>query len=378
MVALFLSSSYLNAMNFLSNDFRVDTNSTNFSLFLDAKSDKLTFDVFERDWEYIPSNEKNNAAHGNIYFDIYKDYDGLRLGLFSQQQADVEINNGFLQTWYYAGQDFESLLLSDNLNEKIDNLPVSGSGNHYDSYGLYIQKVLDLSDNHYLSLKLKLYISDELHNIDINGETNSSRFTAGLDYYYNKKNLITKDELSSPSSYGIGYGIDVEYIYNLDELYVYLGGFNLGSKIYYKNVTKMHFDFDSKRIYVGEDGYNHYKPFGVGYYEKDMSFVQSLKAYYKTAINYEVYDNLFLGYDLDIYSSMTFNGFNIGTQIYESKYKLSYAVENKILAFGAYFKNIEIPLLYDTKISLKAFNLELTNKFSTSGNYMAGACRVSF
>ena len=31
------------------------------------------------------------------------------------------INNGFLQTWYYAGQDFESLLLSDNLNEKIDN-----------------------------------------------------------------------------------------------------------------------------------------------------------------------------------------------------------------------------------------------------------------
>jgi len=378
MVALFLSSSYLNAVNFLSNDFRVDANSTNFSSLVDAKSNKLTFDLFEREWEYIPSDKKNNSAYGDIYFDVYKDYDGLRLGLFSQKQADIEINNGFLQTWFYVKQDFESLLLSDDLNENIDDLPVAGEGNYHDSYGFYIQKVLDLSDNHHLSLKLKVYISNELHNITVDGETNSSRFTASLDYYYNKENLITKDKLSSPSSYGVGYGIDVEYIYNPDKLYIYLGGFNLGSKIYYKDVTKMHFDFDTKRIYLGEDGYNHYKPFGVGYYEENISFVQKLKAYYKSAINYEVYDNIFLGYDLDIYSSMKFNGLNIGTQIYKSKYKLSYVVENKTLAFGAYFKDIEIPLPYDTKISFKAFNLELTNKISTSGNYIAGACRVSF
>lgn len=273
------------------------------------------------------------------------------------------MNDGFIELWHEAQKDFLQLLASKDIYKTLEEKPVTGEANSYDAYGMFVQKVFKVYSHHYLSVKLKLNYANELQYIKADGYTDSEKFVGKFDYVYSHENLISRGDTQSDSPSGIGYGLDIEYIYNKDKLYVYLGGFNLGSYIYWKNVTLMHYDFNSEVIYEGDDGYNHYRPFGRGYYEYNASFTQKLPSYYRASLNYEVFDNLAIGNNLKVYEKMYAYEPYINAKIYSGRYKLGYEVQSDTILFGTYFKNIHI---------------ELSNKFGLSNNILNASCRISF
>jgi len=268
-----------------------------------------------------------------------------------------------METWYTAQKDFFKLLANDNIYKELQDAPLSGKANYYNSYGLFIQKVFKVNSKNFLSVKLKLNYGTKLHSITLNGTTNSEHFRGSYDYYYSKENLISNGKTESSNPKGIGYGVDIEYIYNSEKIYFYLGGFNLGSYIYWDNVSLMHYDLDSDVIYQGDDGFNHYKPFGEGYYEYDVSFKQRLPQYYKTAFSYEVTDSLSTGYELNIYENMYFNKPYINYKYEGARYELAYIYENRELLFAAYFKYAIF---------------EISNNFGPSNTFLRSSLKVSF
>jgi len=351
------------ALSFLKNDFRDTNNTFNFKASLDAKSNALAFDVFEQEWQKAPEHKTNNRALGNNYYEAYLELGSLNIGVFKQEQVQISMSDGFIDTWHASNRDFLSLLLNKNVYQDIDPASLQSSANHYKSYGLFIQKIFTLNSKHHFSAKLRLHYADRLNYIEVEGETNREKFQGSFDYYYSGENLISNAPNRSDTAKGLGYGIDLEYIYADESLYFYVGVFNLASHIYWENVDLMHYDFDSEVIYMGSDGYNHYRPFGTGKYEYDVDFTQKLPEYYKATLNYALSENFSLGDNLDIYDGVTYNEVYGNTKVYGGRYKLGYIIENQNVVFGAYFKYISV---------------EISNSFGTANDILQANCKISF
>ncbi len=360
---LFLLQTQLFALSYYSYDFRDANDTINFSAKIDAQSDKLPFNIFDQEWEEVPAHKKSNNAFAQIYSDAYYNYGGFKFGVFGEKIAQISINDGFVELLYNSQKDFFQLLASKEIYKTMAQKPIEGEGNYCDAYGVFVQKVFTVQSAHYLSLKAKLNYANDLHHIRANGYTDSEKFVGSFDYVYSKKNLISKNPTLSESPQGLGYGVDIEYVYNRDKLYFYMGAFNVASYVYWKNVTFMHYDLDSEVIYVGEDGYKHYKPFGVGYYEYGVSFKQKLPQYYRASLNYELFENMAIGNNLKAYENVHSNEPYVNLKIYKGRYKLGYQLENKTLLFGAYYKYV---------------NLEVSNKFGFAGNVLQAGVKISF
>jgi hypothetical protein len=311
----------------------------------------------------MPEHQKSNNAFGQIYTDAFYNYDGYKIGVFSERISQIGMNDGLIELWYYAQKDFLKLLVSKDIYKRMEPKQIEGKGNYCDTNGLFIQKVFRLNNSHYLSAKLKLNYANELHYIKADGYTNSEKFVGSFDYIYSSKNLISNNPTTSQSPQGIGYGIDIEYIYHEDKLYFYAGVFNLGSYIYWENVNLMHYDFNSEVIYKGDDEYNHYRPFGVGYYKYDISFKQKLPQYYKASLNYELFDSIAFGNNFKLYEDMYSNEPYINFKVYNGRYKLGYQMIDNTMLLGAYYKN---------------FNIECANKFTLEGNILQASIKISF
>jgi hypothetical protein len=162
----------------------------------------------------------------------------------------------------------------------------------------------------------------------------------------------------------VGYGMDIEYIYRKNKLYFYGGIFNIGSFIKWKNITYMHYDFNSQMIYMGEDGYNHYRPFASGYYKYNIDFKQKIPMYYKTTIDYKLDDIYNIGLNTDFYSNNSYNELYFTTLLLSSKIKVGYIYENRNIICGINYYN---------------FQFELSNKFgSNHQTVFKGAYKIAF
>jgi len=330
---------------------------------MDAQSNKLPFNIFDQEWRESPAHERSNDAFGQIYADTYVDYDGLKFGVFGERLAQVDMNEGFFQTWFYAQKDFLQLLFNQDIYKIIPQNPINGKATSYNSYGMYVQKVFQPKKSHFLSFKLKLHYANKLHDIKARGYTDDTKFIGSFDYYYSKKNLVSKGKTQSDAPQGIGHGIDLEYIYQQDKWYFYLGGYNLGSYIYWKNVTLMHYNFNSEIIYKGTDGYNHSRHFGKGYYKYNVSFKQKLPQYYKTSLNYEATSSLSIGSNVKIYDNLYVIEPYINAKLYFLRYKLGYQIQDNTLLFALYYKYV---------------NLEISNKFGPANDALQAQLRISF
>ncbi len=366
--ALFIllgTSSY--ALSHLKNDFRDTNNSYNFGIYIDAVSDHLPFDLFDNKWSSLPSTAKDNNAFYSIVDETHLELGDFNIGFFKQKIGEIYVNDGLVQTWYNSANDFSFLLSTSTINQNLGTTPIVGRGNAADIYGFYFQKIIALSSKHYFSAKLKVNVANNLHNIKINGQTSSEKFLGSIDYYYSDKNIIMNGIKKSKNTYGIGYGLDLEYIYDNDSIYLYLGVFNIESYIYWNNVTFMHYDFDSQTIYKGNDGYNHYKPFGVGYYKYNVDFKQKLPTYYKTALNYKLEDNLALGYNLSVYDELIYNEFYTNFKLDDVMYKIGYKfeseLESKDVILGIYCKNFIVESSTHLSRSSSLFLLNLKVSF---------------
>lgn len=361
-VLLFSPLSSLLAQNFLENDFR-DYNATyNFQASLDAKSNELFFNTFDKKWNTLPSHSKENKAFGELSLSAFISFDAWRVGAFNQKLAQIGINDGFIETWYAADKDFFTLLGMSDINQELRPSPISGSGVYISSSGLFLQKMITLNSKHHISMKTKLHVSDDLQSIKIKGKSDSEGFKGSLDYCYAQENLVSKRP-DRDDSKGLGYSVDIEYIYDNDTFYIYLGVFNLHSFIYYQDVTLMHYDFDSQIVYEGEDGYKHSKPFGVGYYKDNISLKQKIPQYYKGSINYQHSSKISIGNNVNIYDQLFYNEPYLNVKLGDGRYKLGYVLESKEFVFASYFENM---------------SFSVSNRFGSDNNLLVAGFRLKY
>lgn len=362
-IILLLSSINIYALSHYSNDFRDINNSINITYTLDGRSTTLAFDTFENEDASNPKYENQNYAFAEHYYDLYYNFSTFKVGVFKEELGEISINSGLMETVLNVQKDFFKLLRAKTINNDLEKSIISGDANYYNTEGFFLQKIFSYNQTHFLSVKLKIHYADELQNIQINGETNSEHFRGSFDYYYANENYITNGETQSNPTKGRGYGIDLEYIYQKDNIYLYLGAFNVGSYIYWDNVTYMHYDLDSQTIYKGADGYNHARPFGIGKYEYNISFKQKLPEFYKSSIDYTVGNNISVGYNLNIYNNISTNEPTVSYSSKYLEYKLGYIYENNELIFGAYTKYMK---------------LEISNSFGAANNIVRANIKLSY
>ncbi len=370
---LFLLTQHLPALDYFENDFRDKNNTTHINTILEIKSNSLPIDVFEKDWDTMPSHKTDNYAFGQLYFDIYHNFYDFKIGIFKEEKLYFNINDGFIQTWYHAKKDFNTLLHKAEIGNDISYVNIDADINYYDTQGLFIQEIIPLSKNHTFSVKVKLLKAKDLQSLEVYGKNDSQKFQMSFDYYYSDKNHISKNKNHDDIYQGSGYGFDLEYIYDNDKIYFYSGILNLNSYINWESITFMHYDFDSGIYpnkcttlgvtYIKDNGYLGCKSFGTGYYKYNINFKQKLPILYKVTLDYKIKDFLSIGNNLDMSENIYFNETYINMRILNSAYKLGYIHENENILLGAYFENIDLSISKDLSTSSKIIQAKLHISF---------------
>ena len=363
LVSLFLLfSSSLNAVDFLYNDFSSDKDHFSLILSADIKTKNLSLSPLEKDSKdiyEIDSTKKAINGYGKDYYAFAYNFSHFQFGIFKAREIRVDVTSGLNGAWSSAEEDF-FLFLSQKYDVEEDSRSVDGDFSYYNSYGFFLQNYWKLTKNTSLNLRVKFHNATNMDTIKVRG-TQEEYFVASLDHYYVKKNLLTTQKVDSPHAQGYGYSLDLEYTYHPDDFYLYIGFTNIESFIFWKNLSFMHYDFDSEVIYVGDDGYNHYKPFGQGEYKYDVSYTQRLPFYTTLSMDYRYNEQFAFGsltqyHHKDLYFNELFTR-------YKNRYKLGYIIENQVMTFGFYLSN---------------FSLELSNLLSKSKNSFVATIKINY
>jgi hypothetical protein len=364
---LFLTST-LNA-NYLSNDFRDKSNKFYLSNTTDLVSNQLTLKTFDNKWQKLPNYTIDNKIFGYTNTQAYYTFNNFTIGLFKRKIVDLEVNDGFIETWYKIENDFSGLLSNETIGSTIDDVSIKGNASFLDTNGIFISKIYRYYDNLF-NIRLNYFKAKDFQYLDIYGQ-NSNTFNMGFDYYYASKNRISKDKDHDDTYSGEGYGFDLEYIYAHNKYYFYTGIFNIGASIHWKNITKMHYDFDSGYRYIGADGLWKYKDssktsFGTGYYKYNTTFVQDLPMYLKSTFDYCLNNNNYnIGINLDYYKNDIYSEPYITMKLLDKLYtRIGYLLENKISIFGLKYKD---------------YYIEVSNKLGSSDNtVLSGGFKIYY
>jgi len=340
--SLSLLSSNLFSFDYYKHNFLDSNNTYHFRANANPKSNILYFNTFEKDWQNLPDHKEENIAFGTAYADLYYTFENYKFGTFWEKSATIAMDEGLIQTWYYANKDFNTLLHMQDIGNNISATSINGNANYYESYGIYLQKTLSLNNENFLSLKMNLLFPKNMQNLTVAGYNTSTRFVGSFDYYYSDKNHISKSLEKTNNAKGYGYGIDIEYIYKTEKLYIYGGLLNVGGKIHWSGLTKMHYDLDSKTVYLGSDGFNHRKPFGVGKYEYNVDYTQTLPLFYQASLDYKIGRYFSFGNNLNGYKNVIFQEPYITCKIVENRLKLGYIYDAKRLVFGFFMKHLKL------------------------------------
>ena len=309
-------------------------------------SDKLYFDIFDSKWETLPSNEPMNRAIDYSSISIYKNFDNYAFGYKYKSEGVLKINKGFIQTWYYADSDFNTLTKKNDVGYYISEPTIYGLLNYYQNDSLFLSKFINN-----FKFTVNLIRAKQLQYMKVTGSNTENRFLADLSYYYTDKNLVTKNVEDDNYYGGFGSSFDIEYKKTTPKYNIYGGIYNILGFINWRSVTYLEYHFDSKTRYVGEDGYYHYKPFGVGQYKRDVFFHQKLPIFMKYGFSYK--SNIEIG-DKGLFSS--------GARFDEffCKYKhiiLGYIPQTKNVVYGFDVKHFKIEVSNNIKNHSKTAKL---------------------
>lgn len=313
---------------------------------INVYSDKLYLDLFNHKWKNIPSNESLNRAfdYSNIKFSFDKEDYTFGIGYLSE--GVVEVNKGFIQTWYYASSDFNTLLKKSDIGYYITEPKIYGIENYSQFQSVFVGKKFK-----YFKINFSLLRGKVLQYMKVNGFNRKKHFITDLDYYYSDKNILMDNYLKSKNYKGIGYSFDIKFFRKFHSYEIGAGFFNIFGAIKWRNIILMKYHFDSNTKYIGNDGYYHYRPFGVGKFIK-TSFYQKLPFYVKYHIK-KYLKNFSFG-DEGIYS--------VGARydelfIRKNLFKIGYVPQSKSMVFGLYFKNLNVELSNNIKYHTKFLKL---------------------
>ena len=309
-------------------------------------SDSLYLDTFDRIWDTIPSKKKMNRLFDYSNIEISFRNKDFTYGIGYFDESVIKLNDGFIQTWYYASQDFNTLLKKSDVGYYITNPDIYGIMNYSQSQSVFVEKNFN-----YLNVRFSVLRAKEIQYMKVNGKNTQKRFIMDLDYYYAGKNILMERYIKSDNYKGLGYSLDITASKKFNSYEIFLGFFNVIGAIQWKDIILMRYHFDSQTKYIGSDGYYHYRPFGQGKFIK-TDFYQKLPFYFKYKIK-KSFKKFFLE-DEGMYSSgARFDTLFIGKKIF----KIGYTPQAKNVVFGINTKHFDIELSNNIKYHSKFIKL---------------------
>jgi hypothetical protein len=317
-------------------------------------SDKLYFDVFNDKWKTLPSKEPLNRALDFSFMKIEIEDKNTALGYSYNSNAIIKINKGFIETWYYASNDFNVLLKKSDIGYYITEPKIYGVLNYSQFEKIYIKKNFINFNIYFNFLRGK-----QLQFMKINGKNTQNRFIADLSYYYTDKNIVT--HLYEDDDYygGEGFSFDIEGVVKKNNYVFNLGIYNLFGFINWRSITFMEYHFDSNTKYVGEDGYYHYKPFGIGRYKTDVNFFYRLPVFIKYSLERNLKKDYFLGVNGLFTEGVNFNEMYIGYKYF----LVGYIPQTKYYIFGIKTRHFGLKISNDIKFHSKTIVCSLKINF---------------
>ena len=139
--------------------------------------------------------------------------------------------------------------------------------------------------------------------------------------------------------------MDIVLDYKKNDTNLFIGIFNILSFIKWKNIILMKYHFDSNTKYVGNDGYYHYKAFGIGKFIK-TDFFQRLPLLMKFNLRKK-----FFGISSEYCDGNKF----YEPYFYYKKFKIGFVPTTKNIVFG-----------YNSNY----FNFEVSNSLKYSSKFV--------
>jgi hypothetical protein len=194
--------------------------------------------------------------------------------------------------------------------------------------------------------------------MQVDGINTQNRFITDILYYYTDQNILTHE--MEDDNYYIGYGgsIDLEFFAKKNNFYFFSGIYNIAGFIDWRSVSKLTYAFDSNTKYIGDDGYYHYKPFGVGQYTIDTNFHQKLPLYIKYKLHYNI-DNFTIGDNATCSKNLKYD--ELFLKYYY--FKIGFIPQNKNFIYG---------------IDTNYIKLEISNNLKYHSKYIKVFLDISF
>jgi len=323
-------------------------------------SDNLKLNSFENKQE-IKNYKKQNNAIGNYDLDLNYQYEDFILGINNQQSINIMVNDGFIKTWNFVNQNFDTLLNSQQIADNIGNIDIQGDYKASKSYKVYIQKGFNYN-NHSFLIKANIIKGTQLQELSTYGENKDSHFLLYIDYYYNNKNIVTKDDLYDNSYYGYGTSLDFDYKYKYKNFNANILLEDLFGYINWKNVTYMRYIFDSNTKVLGEDGFYHLNAFGQGKYYYNINYKQKLDIKYKINLKYKVNNILTIYNNIQGIKSTYFDHLYLAFSKNNIHVNIGNVLNTNTLTYGLGYKNFNL-IASKTNTNTQSIILSMKYKF---------------
>lgn len=175
---------------------------------------------------------------------------------------------------------FDDSLQDTPLKDKNRRYSVSGEGEFYKAKGFFLQKKFQLNRESSFVYRVTFlegeeYIDGRVNGYLQNNDTEGVSFELNASTHFSYKNYLTNRVTDLDAFEGVGLSHDISYVYRADTLLFEGGVKNLLSFMRWKSVPLYSAQATTPGIYVGDDGYNHYRN-AVDAVESASNFVQQL------------------------------------------------------------------------------------------------------
>jgi len=322
-------------------------------------SDNLKLNTFEQDDKEIRKYNKENNVIANYNLDLNYQYKDFIFGISKEENFQVMINNGFIKTWNFVNQNFDTLLNSQQIADNIGNIDMQGDYKSSKYNKIYIQKGFNYNSHSFL-IKANIIKATELQDLKVYGKNKNNHFLLYIDYFYYNKNIITKEKTSS--NYGYGTSLDFDYKYKYKNFNANILLEDLFGYINWKNVTYMRYIFDSNTKVLGEDGFYHLNAFGQGKYYYNINYKQKLDIKYKINLKYKVNNILTIYNNIQGIKSTYFDHLYLAFSKNNIHVNIGNVLNTNTLTYGLGYKNFNL-IASKTNTNTQSIILSMKYKF---------------
>ncbi|THB67093.1 MAG: hypothetical protein D6B27_05255 [Gammaproteobacteria bacterium] len=285
---------------------------------------------------------------------------GWQLGIFKRYDYLMLFNNDAAQIIYHKNNDISPA------NGREFNFYLNA--NHIESNGINIGYSFSSRDFFKGSIKLNYILSRNMTLGNLHGMASSIDDDLDadlwLDYNYSRDVLLERPEENVK---GKGYSLDLSIkLQPIKDLIIAFGGYDVVSKIQWKDITYTKATATTNIIEVDEDGFPSFIPVISGV-EKERDVTQKLPKRYFLSLNYTINESHSLIAEAKRYHNMIFPYLGYRLKAAESSYSLGYGFKSRAPSIKYNGKNFGIGIAMDHINPEKAKYLNLLLSYRVAG-----------